>query len=183
MFDFEELDGVTRQYMLLEFRTEQEGRAFPPYRPANLSPNGERAFVGIMEFALRGENEESLAEALSNPEYWVEEGRRHQRGRLVTYRLPAAKRARQFAITEFNTWYVRGLARKLLEERVDQCEVYRVEEAYVPRSECLALEGQTLMVPEVYRGHRARYHPVPNPGALQIPIGTNCHHSIRRIRR
>ena len=29
---------------------------------------------------------------------------------------------------------------------------------------------------------RARYWPHANPTALSIPVSTNCHHSIRRVR-
>jgi hypothetical protein len=96
--------------------------------------------------------------------------------------MPASQRAKAFALTDFNTWYVRGICRALMEAGIPECEVYRAEEAYEPRGECLQLEGEVLDVEEVYLGHRARYHPeeAKNPAALSIPVGPNCHHSIRR---
>jgi len=177
---FEELNPQTRRYMLEEFREEQ--LSANPYRPKVLTPEGEAAFVGIMEEHLLGGTEASLMIALSRPRYWVERGVRNTKRGPVPYFLPATQRAKIFALTDFNTWYVRGLCRVLIEAGITDCEVYRAETAYEPRGECANLEGAILNVEEVYRGHRARYHPEESksPDTLSIPVGPNCHHSIRR---
>lgn len=177
---FEELNPQTRNYMLEEFRAEQQ--TSNPYRPKVFTPDGEAAFVGIMEEHLVGGTELTLTIALSQPKYWVERGIRNTRNGPVPYYLPAAQRARVFALTDFNTWYVRGLCRVLIEAGIADCEVYRAEPAYEPRGECLHLERRVLDVRDVYRGHRARYHPegTKDPNSLSIPVGPNCHHSIRR---
>jgi len=177
---FEELNTRTRNYMLEEFHTEQLSPA--PYRPKVLTPQGEAAFIGIMEEHLAAGNEATLTAALSPPRYWVETGTRYTRHGPVSYFLPAAERARVFGLTEFNTWYVRGFCRSLMEEGVTECEVYRAENAYEPRGECLQIEGLVLSVEDVYHGHRVRYYPEErkDPAALSIPVGPNCHHSIRR---
>jgi len=178
---FEELNSKTRGYMLEEFRAEQ--LTMNPYRPRVLTPEGEAAFVGIMEAHLVGGTEATLTLALSQSRYWVETGTRYTRRGPVSFFMPAVERARVFGLTEFNTWYVRGLCRSLMDEGITDCVVYRAEPAYEPRGECLEIEGLALKVEDVYHGHRARYYPedTKDPHALSIPVGPNCHHSIRRM--
>ncbi len=179
MFNFEELDEITRSNMLEEFKREL---AINPYISPRLNQEGKRAFPSLIKAAIRSGNEVSLAESLSDPRFWksretyYRSGRRHQR------RINPRKAAEFLADTEFNTWYVRGLAKRLLDEGVSECQVYRAASAWEPRGECLIHEGQSYPVQEIYDGHRARYWPKPgNPEALSIPVGTNCHHSIRRL--
>jgi hypothetical protein len=59
MYKFEELDDVTRQWMLREFLSEEESGT--PYRSSRLSELGEEIFSKEMERAIREGNEESLA--------------------------------------------------------------------------------------------------------------------------
>ena len=181
MYNFEELDEVTRKWMLKEFLDEENSGN--PYRSKRLSPLGLEVFPKEIEEAIRGGNEESLARALSNPSYWKqsESSRRGIKG--YSKSVDPIKSARALAYTEFNTWYVRGFARRLIEEGVEYCQVYRAAAALAPRRECLQHEGKTYKVEEIYKGHRARYWPEPgNLSALSIPLGTYCHHSIRRVR-
>lgn len=65
MFNFEQLDDITRQYMLSEFRAEEVSGN--PYRSTRLSPAGLLAFPKLMVEAILHGNEETLAQALSNP--------------------------------------------------------------------------------------------------------------------
>jgi hypothetical protein len=88
---------------------------------------------------------------------------------------------------EFSTWYVHGLARRLLDEGETQCQIYRGEP---PRplgqgettGECSKYEGAIVSAQLIYDNHRARYWPEPgNKDALQIPFAPWCHHIIRRV--
>ena len=87
------------------------------------------------------------------------------------------------AQTEFNTWYTTGLAKRLMEEEIQDCEIYRAEPAKIPRCECTKLEGKSVKVSDIYGGHRAKYHPKLNPSAFSIPSGPFCHHTIKRIKK
>lgn len=182
MYQFEELDAITRKWMLEEFLNEE--KSGKPYRSARLSEEGLEIFSKEFEKAIREGNEETLAQALSNPKYWrptetyVRSGRSHSR------QINPIKAAEFLAKTEFNTWYTRGIARKLLEEGEEDCQIIRVAEAWEPREECLIHEGKICKVLDIYEGHRVRYWPPPgNPSAFSIPAGTNCHHSIRRLHK
>lgn len=173
-FIFEELDEINRGWMLSEFRDEQSGDN--PYRSPRLAEEGLAAWVPEMEMAIRDGNEVSLAEALHQPRFW----RRSENYARGTRTVPWDAYY-SLAITEFNTWYVRGLAQRLIEERVPYCEVYRAAPAAVARAECGHLEDEVFLVRHVYEGHRARYWPPPgDPAAFSIPTGVNCHHTIRR---
>lgn len=181
MFDFLELDDETRSYMLEEFRKEQSAPSFPPYRPSGFVGTDEK-FVTIMERALTEGDEDSLAYELSDPVLWEEYGIRIVKGRPREYRDPYDVQAKRFGITDFNTWYVRGLSAKLIQEGVEECEIYRADRAYVPRASCRGLEGAVLRTVDVYEGHRKTYHhPALDRRALSIPAGPNCHHSIQRL--
>lgn len=166
--------------MLEEFLNEE--RSGNQYRSVRLSLLGIKVFRSEMEIAIKKGNEETLARALSISSYW-KSSEKYQRGGIFrTRRINPMKAAEFLAYTEFNTWYVKGFTRRLLKEGEEYCEVYRAAPAWAPRGECLLHEGKIYRVQDIYNGHRIKYWPLPgNPSALSIPIGTNCHHTIRRV--
>jgi len=182
MYNFKELDVTTRKWMLEEF--EKEEKSGNPYRSQRLSPLGlERYPIEIKKAIMEG-NETTLTQALSNTEYWQSSETYQRSGQTYTRKVNPIKAAEFLARTEFNTWYVRGFSRRLIEEGEEYCQVYRADTAWEPRAECLQHENEVYKVQDIYNGHRARYWPPPgNPNAFSIPVGTNCHHSIRRIER
>ena len=166
--------------MLEEFMSEEKSGS--PYRSSRLSPLGLEVFPERMKKAIMEGNEETLFEALSNPTYWLSSETWTREGVTRKRAVNPQKVAEFLARTEFNTWYVRGFARRLIEEGEEFCQVYRAAPAKIPRGECLRHESEIYKVEEVYRGHRARYWPPPgDPNAFSIPVGTNCHHAIRRV--
>lgn len=139
-------------------------------------------FVALMKRALQEGDEHTLMLDLMVPEWWDEYSVRPGKRRLVQYRDPYDVQAKRFAITDFNTWYVRGVSRRLLDEGQATCQLFRAGAAYEPRPGCRRLEGAALATADVYAGHRIRYHhPRPDRTALSAPFGPNCHHSIRRL--
>lgn len=180
--NFEELDEKTRRCMLLEFEAEEaSGKA---YRGRNLSAAGRTAFPALMREALKTGNEETLASALANPSQWNPTEVYVRDGVPRTRSVNTNQAAERLAVTEFNTWYVRGLAKRLMDEGVKQCQVYRAAEPKWEPGECSMHEGQIYSVEDIYRGHRARYWPEPgNPAAFSIPAEANCHHTIRRTQQ
>lgn len=175
---FEELNPTTRASMLREFEQEEAGN---PYRSRHLTSAGLAAFPGLMRDALQSGNEESLLGALLVRRYWKSYETCERSGQMHTREVNPRHAAERLAVTEFNTWYVRGFAAVLREEGVTQCVVYR---AGMPRrgsGSCCAWEGRVVSVEAVYQGHRATYWPRPNPGAFSIPFGPDCHHTIRRV--
>ena len=126
-------------------------------------------------------SEVTLAAALNRPDYWqvteiyVRNGIARQRS------VNAIQASEHLAITEFNTWYVAGLAARLQREDVTSCRVYRGGIPKWQPAQCSVHEGQTYTVTEIITGHRIAYWPPPGvPGRFSIPAGPGCHHTIER---
>jgi hypothetical protein len=177
--NFEELDGETRSYMLKEFEAEEAGQK--PYRGRGLSEVGRTSFPDLMREAIRHGTEETLAAALLRPHFWNANETYTRNGIQRIRPLKVQQAAERLGLTEFNTWYVRGLAKRLTDEGVEECQVYRAAPPKWEPAECSKDENQVYSVRQVYDGHRAKYWPEPgNPEAFSIPAGPSCHHTIRR---
>lgn len=179
--NFEELDDVTRRFMLSEFEEEEAGGN--PYRGKALSAVGRIEFPGLMRQAIRAGNELTLIDSLVNPSFWNPTEPYVRQGIVRQRSINVLQAAERLGLTEFNTWYVRGFARRLMDEKIARCQIYR---AGIPKWEespqCKAHEGQVVLVEAIYNGHRAGYWPEPsNQSILSVPLGPNCHHTIRRI--
>jgi len=178
--NFEELDATTRGYMLEEFEAEEaSGHA---YRSRALSAAGLSAFPSLLRAAIRNGDEESLSALLQVPSYWNPTETYVRNGVTRQRQVNIQQASERLALTEFNTWYVRGLAKRLITEGVTQCQAYRGAVPKWEPAECSMHEGQVFQVQDIYFGHRAKYWPEPgNPSANSIPFGPGCHHTIRRI--
>ncbi|HRC56713.1 MAG TPA: hypothetical protein PKU97_12360 [Kofleriaceae bacterium] len=180
---FEELDKVTRSFMLREFDAE-EARG-NPYRSAVLSPKGLAAYAATMRAALASGSEVDVQRAFAYEHYWnpTETYNKPRGGGLATRAVNFHQASERLGLTEFNTWYVRGFAARLLSENETMCEVYRASEPKFTHASCSTHEGQRYPVRDIYDGHRAGYWPPGNTRAgVSIPAGPGCHHTIRRVR-
>jgi len=178
--NFEELDGTTRRYMLLEFEAEMAGEH--PYIGSNLSVAGRAAFPELMRVAIKEGTEVTLRADLNRPGLWKGKETYERNGVFRERRINVRQASERLALTEFNTWYVRGLARRLMDEGETHCQAYRAAQPKWEPGTCTEHENQVFALQEIYDGHRARYWPVVNESALSIPFGPGCHHTIRRIR-
>ena len=179
---FNELDEATREWMLRRFEAEESSGN--PYRSEVLSQLGLADWPDIMRQAITDPegSEVTLAHALNRPDYWQASETYVRNGIARQRSVNLTQASERLAITEFNTWYVAGLAARLQEEGVADCRVYR---AGIPKwqpAECSVHEGQTYDVAEIIAGHRIGYWPPPGvPGQLSIPAGPGCHHTIERV--
>lgn len=177
--NFEELDDVTRRYMLDEFDKEEAGGN--PFRGKGLSIAGRTAFPDLMRKAVRSGNEETLIASLLEPSYWLPMEAYTRNGVMRERRVNIGQASERLGLTEFNTWYVHGLAKKLMDEGIVRCQTYRASEPRWEHSDCSQHEGKIFLVEEIYKGHRVKYWPEPGIlSAISIPFGPGCHHTIRR---
>lgn len=178
--NFEELDDATRYYMLEEFNKEEAGNH--PFRGKGLSVMGCAEFPGLMHSAVRFGNEETLIASLLNASYWHSTEMYMRSGIRRERQINIRQAAERLGLTEFNTCYVHGLTKKLIDEGVARCQAYRAAEPRWEPNECSGHEGQIFLVEEIYKGHRAKYWPEPGiSSAISIPFGPGCHHTIRRV--
>jgi len=179
---FEELDEKTRAFMLTEFEAEEASGY--PYRGKVLSAAGRAAFAALMRAAITKGDEGTLAASLSQVAFWNLTEEYVRNGVIRERAVNIAQAAERLALTEFNTWYVRGFAKRLLTEGEQHCQAYRGAAPKWEPADCSAHEGQVFPTKEIYDGHRAKYWPEPgNPNATSIPFGPGCHHTIRRGKR
>lgn len=141
------------------------------------------AFPEHMREAIQLGNEQTLLVALNRAGYWNPTEQYERSGIVRPRNINRQQAAEQLSLSEFNTWYVKGLAKRLMDEGVRSCEAYRGTMPKWEPGDCAAHEGQIYSVEEIYRGHRARYWPTPgNPNAISIPFTPGCHHTIRRVK-
>lgn len=178
--NYAELDEKTRGIMLSEFDFEEAGGT--PYRSKALSSRGRQVFSQLMRDAIKHGTEVTLSNALKDATLWepmepyVRDGVSRERKRNIQ------QASERLALTEFSTWYVRGLARRLLDDGVKTCQVYRGAQPKWESGECSEHEGRIIDVKTIYDNHRARYWPEPgNKDAFSIPFGPSCHHVIKRV--
>lgn len=176
---FMELDDETRKWMLVEFEVEWNNK---PFIPSSLSIR-QMKFEDIMRETIQTGNIQRLEADIRG--YVKSTERRTRNGRTYEVKTPS-NAAHRLAHSEFNTWYTRGLARRLIEEGVKMCQIYRGELAENPRCSCQPLEGKVVNVKAIYDGHRPYHYSIQktsnydgNP--ISIPNGPLCHHTIKRV--
>jgi len=149
-----------------------------------LSPDGIAALVDAMPHALDRHDDEWLIGQLDRWSYWRNSERRRsgKTGRTAIVHFNPRDALEQLCIGEFNTAYVRGLARALLRRGETHALVYRAGPAREPDAECTGWEDSIVPLGQILAGHRARYWPPPgDPYAFSIPARPSCHHSIRAM--
>lgn len=147
-----------------------------------LTDAGWDAYLTAMQEALAHRDEEWLATALDQTEYWQPHLLR-SRGGGGTSRVDydKADARRKLATTEFSIAYVRGVASMMSEHGYKRGVVYRAGPVAEPRhSYCTQLEGKAVQLAQLLHDHRRQYFPAPrDPAARPIPSGPHCRHSIR----
>jgi len=169
MFRFENLDETTRRYMLIE--VEQAIKTSQLHLSRRFTAQGRESYPDLLREAVRTGSEDSLAAALHQQQCFEE---REVYG-TGTRRVPASA-ARTFAEGEFNTFYMRGVCHRAIQEGC-QVEVYRAKEGVTTRSASKLVEGQrhdpkrTLLL---FRHSPSGQHRGPG-----IPAGANSGLSLR----
>ena len=174
----DEVRGAGRHHEGMDARGARRGgvaTSLPRSRPLG---RGRSQFARLLRESIERGSEETLASSLASPELWNELGPLPQGG---VGPLDPRRGAVELARMEFNTWYVRGLCRRLLEEGEEYCQIYRAWDGDGSPDECDRLENRVLPVRPIYNAHRAKYHPFRRPEAFSIPSGPRCKHSVRRL--
>jgi hypothetical protein len=177
--DFEDLDLATRCAMLGELEDEEAA----PYSDVSefLSPFGVLAYPILMRAVMRCGNEMSLIHAFSIPQYWMSTSRRFGFASRAEAPMEILESAVQLGLREFNSWYVRGLAKRLIKEGVSKCQVVRATPTRCGCGECDLPDGSIFDTTEIYLGCRTRLgHSGPADGR-PVPAGDGCYHTIRRL--
>ena len=173
---FENLDDRTRGLMLDEMESDIANNQLhiSPF----LSGQGQRDYTSLLRDAIQKGNDETLAQSL----------REHRRiVRTQPRRLPKAggysiaatpeNAAEVLAESEFNRYYIRGLARRAIEDGITDLIIYRAKPVQTPRPESEARVETSLSPQELLDDLRS--HPGDEPPTLGVPSGPNSGLSVR----
>jgi hypothetical protein len=172
---FENLDDRTRQLMLdeMDYDIANNQLHISPF----LSGQGQRDYANLLREALQGGNDETLAQNLREHRRILRTlPRRNPKGGY-SIAATAENAAEVLAESEFNRYYIRALARRAIEDGVQELVVYRAKPVQKPRPESearveTALSPQELL--EDLRSHLGDERP-----KLGVPSGPNSGLSVR----
>lgn len=173
--NFENLDDRTRQLMLeeVDYDIAQNQLHISPF----LSGQGQRDYVNLLREAIQRGTDESLALNLRAHRRIIRTLPRRQPKGGYSIAATPQNAAEVLAESEFNRYYIRGLARRALEDGIEELVVYRAKPARNPRPESESRVETTISPEELLRDLRA--HPGDEPPALGVPSGPNSGLSVR----
>jgi len=169
------LDERTRQLMAdeMDYDVANNQLHISPF----LSGQGQRDYPNLLREAMKAGNDESLAEALrSHRRIFKALPRRNKaKGGYAIAAVPS-NAAEIVAEGEFNRFYIRGVARRAIEDGIPELIIYRAKKARNPRPGSEALIETTVSASDLLADLRA--HP-DQPPTLGIPSGPNSGLSVR----
>jgi len=159
---YENLDPTTRRHVLAELDHDLASGDF--HASERLRPTAIAEYQRYLHEAIRYYDDRWLEEHASD--LLVDfEHRRTRSGGQTTAKLPDMA-ARMLAEGDFNRYYMRGLARRAIEEGRQIVEVYRARLSMAPRTESAQLEGTRLPPQDVLQYLRGESVTDPAVGAL-----------------
>ena len=171
----ENLDDRTRQLMLaeLEYDISHNQLHISPF----LSGQGQRDYVHLIREAIQSGTDQTLAENLKlHRRINRTQPRRQPKGGYSIASTPE-NAADILAESEFNRYYIRGLARRAIEDGIPELVIYRAKPAKNPRPESEARVETTISSQDLLDDLRA--NPGDEPPALGVPAGPNSGLSVR----
>ena len=171
----ENLDDRTRQLMLdeLEYDTAHNQLHISPF----LSGQGQRDYAHLLREAIQSGTDQTLAENLqTHRRINRTQPRRQPKGGYSIAATPE-NAAEILAESEFNRYYIRGLARRAIEDGIPELVIYRAKPAKNPRPGSEARLETTISPQDLLDDLRA--HPGDEPPTLGVPAGPNSGLSVR----
>ena len=171
---YENLDPTTRRYALTELENDLTNGTY--HASERLRPEAVAEYQRLLQEAIRYYDDRWLEERASD--LIVEsESRRTRSGGTTTAKVPQMA-ARLLAEGDFNRYYMRGVARRAIDESRQILEVYRARLSIEPRPESAQVEGSRVAASEVL--DHLRGPPSENPAVA--PLGrTNSGLSVRLV--
>lgn len=171
MFRFENLDEITRRYVLLE--VEEAIKTSQLYLSQRFTAQGRERYPSLLREAVQMGDEASLTTALQHEKLFAE---REPYG-AGTRRVPT-NAASTFAEGQFNAFYMRGVCHRAIQAG-GQVEVYRAKEVVTAGPASTYQEGQRLDPQQVL--HLLRHSPSGRDRGAVVPAGFNSGLSIRLV--
>ncbi|HKY55063.1 MAG TPA: hypothetical protein VJM08_12185 [Anaerolineales bacterium] len=172
----ENLDDRTRGLMLdeMEYDIANNQLHVSPF----LSGQGQRDYANLLRNAIQNGNDETLAQSLREHRRIVRtQPRRQPKAGGYSIAATPENAAEVLAESEFNRYYIRGLARRAMEDGITELVIYRAKPVRNPRPESEARVETALSPQELLEDLRS--HPGDEPPTLGVPSGPNSGLSVR----
>ena len=173
---YENLNKNTRSFMLSEIDSDLSHDNL--YMSSRLNELGKQNYVSLLKEAVEYHDDAWLAQQLRSQGYMKDYEQRRKRGGFTNARVPVTA-PDTLSEGEFNRYYVRGLCVRVIEEGVDQVEVYRGKPVSQPRPESEVLLGKRLSVEALLEDLRKSKGIEP---ALGLPPGPNSGLTVRMVK-
>ena len=172
---FENLDDRTRQLMMdeMEYDIAHNQLHISPF----LSGQGQRDYQNLLREALQSGTDESLAQHLREHRRLLRTLPRRNPSGGYSIAATAENAAEVLAESEFNRYYIRALARRAIEDGVQELVIYRAKPVRNPRPESEARVEPALSPQALLEDLRA--HPGDERPTLGVPSGPNSGLSVR----
>ncbi len=172
----ENLDERTRQLMVdeVEYDISHNQLHISPF----LSGQGQRDYVNLLREAIQNGSDGTLAQHLREHRRILRTlPRRNPKSGGYSISATPENAAQVLAESEFNRYYIRALARRAIEDGIQELVIYRAKPVSNPRPESEARVETSLSPDELLKDLRA--HPGDEPPTLGVPAGPNSGLSVR----
>lgn len=147
MFNFEDLDSKTREFMLSAI--EEAEKTNNIYYSTRFNSNGNQRWLPLLKEAASQYNEHWLAYQLEANVLMKDfEGAQTPSGGYTIKHVPHTA-AETLAEGQFNRFYILGLCKRASAEGITHLEIYRAKFSSEPRPESQALIGTKLSITEI----------------------------------
>jgi hypothetical protein len=147
MFNFENLDSKTREFMILAIEVAEKTNNI--YYSTRFNSNGSQKWVPLLKEAAKQYNEHWLAYQLEANVLMKDfEGAQTPSGGYTIKHVPHTA-AETMAEGQFNRFYILGLCKRANAEGITHLEIYRAKNVSEPRPESQALIGTKLSIAEI----------------------------------
>jgi len=172
---FENLDDRTRQLMVdeMDYDITNNQLHISPF----LSGQGERDYANLLREALQSGNDETLAQNLREHRRILRTLPRRNPSGGYSIAATAENAAQVLAESEFNRYYIRALARRAIEDGIQELVVYRAKPVQNPRPESEVRLETAIPAQELLEDLRS--HPGDERPTLGVPSGPNSGLSVR----
>jgi hypothetical protein len=142
-----------------------------------LSGQGQRDYQNLLREALQSGTDESLAQHLREHRRLLRTLPRRNPSGGYSIAATAENAAEVLAESEFNRYYIRALARRAIEDGIQELVIYRAKPVRNPRPESEA-RVETALSPQALL-EDLRAHPGDERPTLGVPSGPNSGLSVR----
>lgn len=171
-FNFENLDEQTRDLMALEIKTDIDSNQL--YFSKRFNENGHQLYAELLFDIVSNGDEETLATALKVNNCFADKEPRNSKNGITYAKVPETAN-QTLADSEFNRFYMRGLALRAISSG-QTLTIYRARHSDNPRAESEAMIGKQVDAQNLLSDLRNN---IGTDTALGLPPGPNSGLSVK----